>query len=388
VVVMSPHCDRATGICERAATAYGQSSLAKFVSVERLIRPGVCIDSVQNRMSAADGVQSAAGSVVGTGVVVIGRNEGERLQRCLHSLRGLSERTAYVDSGSTDDSVAMSRRSGAAIVVELDHATPFTAARARNEGFQRLLEAHPPLNYVFFVDGDCEVAPGWVDSAIRFLDQHPDVAVVWGLLRERYPENSVYNLLQDIEWQDYPLGETYACGGIAVVRVIAFQQVQGYRPELICGEESELCIRLRHRGWKIWRIPENMALHDVAMDHFGQWWKRSLRSGYGYAQGAALHGRPPERHWVVESRRAWVWGLWIPLVVIVLAFAEGWWALLLLLVYPLQLVRLAMRGSHSPRENWLRAACLVLGKFPEMLGQLKFTLDRYRHARARLIEYK
>jgi hypothetical protein len=65
-----------------------------------------------------------------------------------------------------------------------------------------------------------------------------------------------------------------------------------------------------------------------------------------------------------------------------------WWALLLLLVYPAQVIRLALRGRRSTRENWWRAAALVMGKFPEMLGQLKFVLDRHRRVTSRLIEYK
>jgi GT2 family glycosyltransferase len=322
-----------------------------------------------------------------TGVVAIGRNEGERLRRCLESLRPMSAHAVYVDSGSSDDSVGLARSAGF-LVVELDCRTPFTAARARNEGLRTLLAAHPLLDYVFFVDGDCEVVPDWVETAVLFLEQHPDVAVAWGRRRERYPEKSVYNMLCDIEWSQVPPGETKACGGDAVMRIAAFQQVQGFRPDLICGEEPELCVRLRQAGWRIWRLNANMTLHDAAQYRFNQWWKRSLRSGYAYAQGVALHGAPPERHAVTEARRAWVWGLWIPLAIFVLAAAFGWWVLLLLLLYPLQVLRLNRRGTRSARDNWWRALTLVGSKFPEMLGQVKYLVDRLRRVQSRLIEYK
>jgi hypothetical protein len=131
-----------------------------------------------------------------------------------------------------------------------------------------------------------------------------------------------------------------------------------------------------------------MTLHDAAQYRFDQWWKRSLRGGYAYAQGVALHGAPPERHSVTESRRAWIWGLWIPLITIVLAIALGWWALLLLLLYPLQVLRLTLRGTRSARENRWRALTLVASKFPEMLGQAKYLTDRLRRQQSRLIEYK
>ncbi|MNF78198.1 Glycosyl transferase family 2 [compost metagenome] len=324
--------------------------------------------------------------VKGIGVVVIGRNEGQRLERCLASLEGSADKVVYVDSGSVDGSVQMARQRGVEVLA-LDMTRPFTAARARNEGFARLQRLLPTMRHVQFVDGDCEVAAGWLPKAQAFLYAHPAVAVVCGRRRERFPQRSVYNLLCDLEW-DTPIGETKACGGDALMRADAFAAVSGYRASLIAGEEPELCVRLRAAGWKIWRLPEEMTLHDAAMTRFGQWWQRSLRGGYAFAEGAFLHGAAPERHWQRESRRIWIWGLAIPLAIIAASAWLGGWGLLLLLIYPLQAVRLARRGVRSARENWLQAVFLVLGKFPEMLGQVKFLLNRFGAGKAVLIEYK
>jgi glycosyltransferase involved in cell wall biosynthesis len=320
------------------------------------------------------------------GAVVIGRNEGARLDLCLRSVCGQAEHVVYVDSGSSDGSVEMARALGVA-VVELDLNVPFTAARARNAGFQALLSAQPLLDYVFFVDGDCEVAEGFLGKACGFLAQHPEFAVVWGMRRERYPEKSVYNMLCNIEW-DLPIGESKYCGGDAVMRVKPFQAAQGYRADLICGEEPELCVRLRMQGWHIYHLPDTMTIHDAAIYRFGQWWRRMTRSGYAYALGAALHGAPPERHWVRESRRIWFWGLILPAAVLIAALEFGWWPLVLLAVYPLQFLRIGVRGPRTPRENWWWAGAVVLAKFPEMVGQMRFLLDRYFRAQSRLIEYK
>jgi glycosyltransferase involved in cell wall biosynthesis len=321
------------------------------------------------------------------GIVIIGRNEGERLRRCLLSVQDFAARAVYVDSGSTDGSVAASSALGFH-TVQLDLSTPFTAARARNEGFRRLIELHPALDFVFFVDGDCEVHRGWLPLAVDFLVQHPEVAVVSGRRRERFPEKSVYNRLCDFEWSDHVAGRTKACGGDALMRVPAFQSVGGYRADLICGEEPELCVRLRQAGWIIWCLDADMTLHDAAMYRFSQWWKRMLRGGYAYALGVAIHGAPPERHWVREYRSAWIWGLLLPLVFCALALFFGIWALGLFAIYPLQVMRLALRGRRSARENWLRAGALVLCKFPEAIGELRFIFDRYANRRAHLIEYK
>lgn len=320
------------------------------------------------------------------GVVVIGRNEGERLRRCLESVTGGTDQVVYVDSGSTDASVAMALGMGLG-VVDLDLSIPFTAARARNEGCKLLLKLAPGLDYVQFVDGDCELVGGWLETAAAFLDKNKNVAMVCGLLRERHPERSIYNMLCDIEWNT-AIGETKACGGIAMVRIVAFEAEGGYRADLIAGEESELCVRLRGKGGQVWRMDVEMALHDAAMTRFGQWWKRTVRTGYAYAEGAHLLGALPERHRVTESRRVWVWGFWIPVVAVSLTIWLGTWGLAMLLIYPAQVVRLALRGTRSVRENWWRALFLVLGKFPETVGQLNFFYNRLTGKTARLIEYK
>ena len=320
------------------------------------------------------------------GVVVIGRNEGERLRRCLESAIKSVKYIVYVDSGSTDNSVVMARNMGVEVVT-LDLNIPFTAARARNAGFDRLLTLSEDIKYVQFVDGDCEIVDGWMSSAFLFLESLPNAAVATGRRRERFPENSIYNLLCDIEWNS-PIGKALACGGDAMMRVSTFKQVSGYRPDLIAGEEPELCVRLRQAGYEIWRLDHEMTLHDAAITQFNQWWRRTLRSGYAFAEGARLHGAPPERHWVKESRSAWIWGLGLPLVSLTLIAVGGVWGLATLLIYPLQVLRLSRKGNLTSHQNFLRAFFLVLGKFPEAIGQLKYEYHRFIGKKSALIEYK
>lgn len=324
--------------------------------------------------------------VVPVGLVAIGRNEGDRLRKCIESAVGRASRVVYVDSGSIDGSVEMARSFGVEVVA-LDMTRPFTAARARNEGFRCLRKVAPGLDYVQFVDGDCEVVPGWLEKAALFLNEHTNVAVACGRRRERFPDRSLYNMLCDIEW-DTPVGEASYCGGDALMRVDALEGIGGYRDDMIAGEEPELCVRLRTAGWKIYRLDEEMTLHDAAMNRIGQWWKRNKRAGYAYAQGAHLHGAPPERHGVRQSRSAWIWGLIIPALTIGLSIWITAWCLALLLIYPLQMVRLALRGTRSAHENWWRAIFLVLGKFPEVAGQFNFLYNRLSGRTAHLIEYK
>ena len=333
-----------------------------------------------------DGLHPREGVPSRPGVVAIGRNEGERLRRCLESVRACADAVVYVDSGSSDGSVALAAGLGATVVA-LDLSRPFTAARTRNEGMRRRETLEPDLAWVQFVDGDCQMVDGWTTTAQRFLEAHPDVAVVCGRLRERFPERSVYNLLCDLEWNT-PIGEARACGGIAMMRVEAFRQVGGFRDDLVAGEEPELCVRLRARGWRIWRLDAEMALHDAAMTRLGQWWQRTVRTGFAYAEGVRMHGAPPERHWVREWRSAWFWGAVLPLSVAIAALVAGPIATWVLIVYPLQVLRLAYRSRGIGRGRWARAFFVVVGKFPEALGQAKSWLMHRRRQQAVLIEYK
>ncbi|MFG6582371.1 glycosyltransferase [Sulfitobacter sp. 1A12779] len=307
------------------------------------------------------------------GAVVIGRNEGARLERSLQGLVGQVAQIVYVDSGSTDGSVAMARGLGAE-VVELDMQQPFTAARARNAGMAALGEG---ITLVQFLDGDCILRDGWLAVAEAHLSAHPQVAVVCGRRREEKPEASVYNRLIDREW-DTPVGEARACGGDALMRLDALRAVGGYRAEMIAGEEPELCQRLRHAGWQIWRLDAEMTWHDAQITQVGQWWRRSLRAGHAFAEGAALHGRGPDRHWVAETRRALLWGALLPAVILLLALVLPWAGLGLALLYPLQLFRLMRRGGAA----W--GFFTLLGKFPEAMGVLKYHMRRD----GRIIEYR
>ena len=327
----------------------------------------------------------SAGQSLELGVVAIGRNEGARLLRCFDSLPAGIRCVVYVDSGSTDDSVVQARRRGFE-VVELDTSIPFTAARARNAGLRRLEDRWPDLAFVQLVDGDCALAPGWMEAAVAELESNHRLAVVCGRRREVNPGASVYNRLSDMEWNT-PVGDAPACGGDALARLSALREVGGYDERLIAGEEPEMCARLRAREWGIRRIAHEMTLHDAAMTRFGQWWRRSVRSGYGFAEGAAR--RPPM--WQREARSCVIWGLLVPGLAFLPAPLTGGASLLLLGAYPALAVRIARyrRTRGDPVRDAAVYACFcVLGKFPELAGAARYRWNTRRGHRSRLIEYK
>ncbi|MBO9474045.1 glycosyltransferase family 2 protein [Shimia sp. R10_1] len=320
-----------------------------------------------------------------TTAIVIGRNEGARLVACLTSLTTQGVEIVYVDSGSTDASVAEARAAGA-LVVELDDSLPFTAARARQAGFDALAETEDLPEFVQFVDGDCMVAPGWISAGEAALKADDTLGLVTGWRAELYPERSVYNALCDFEWHR-PAGEITVCGGDMLVRSAAFEQAGGFDPTVIAGEDEEFCLRLGKAGWKLRRLPEEMTRHDAAMLTFSQWWQRAVRGGHAYAQVGWMH--PP--YALREQARALVYGALMPMMAVWGLAANRWAFVLVLALYTASYIRTknGLVSAGLPYwEAWRHSRLITLSKIPNTLGIFMFHWRRLMKRNMRIIEYK
>ncbi|MDJ0556746.1 MAG: glycosyltransferase family A protein [Microcoleaceae cyanobacterium MO_207.B10] len=324
------------------------------------------------------------------GVVVIGRNEGDRLIRSLESIVNGSRPVVYVDSGSTDGSCEAARKRGVE-VVDLDLSIPFTAARARNAGFEQMCEKYPEVEYVQFIDGDCEVVKGWLEAAAQTLDAHPEVVAVCGWRRERYPENSVYNRICDVEWRIGSPGTILSFAGDVMIRREPLAAVGGYNNRMIAFEEGELCVRLRRTGGILLRIDKNCTLHDADMHSAKQWWKRAKRCGYGLAQISYVYGNATEPHFVKSILRIWLWGIIMPIVALGLAIPTYGLSLLGLGRYPVAILREISRkqkAGYSKAESVAWGVSAPMAAIPEAFGLIQFNLDRLGKKQHKIIEYK
>lgn len=340
---------------------------------------------------------SAHSTEPGIGIVVIGRNEGERLKRCLDSLVRDGRVIVYVDSGSSDGSRELARSRGVD-VVELDLSRPFTAARARNAGFARLLEVAPGLEWVQFLDGDCVMDPRWITTALAVALTDKRRAVVCGRRREMRPQDSVYNRLCDQEWNT-PIGTSTDCGGDALMRIRAFQAIDGFDPQLIAGEEPDLCLRLRRAGFEIHRIDAEMTLHDAAITRFAQWWSRAVRTGHTIAERLVMLGPRTGRTFLRRGTSALFWSVAVPVLALAAILAPflgapagvRWVAAACAAGYALLFARIWLSRrrrdvARGPAREY--AVFCILGKLPETEGIVRYALNRLRGRRTRLIEYK
>lgn len=322
------------------------------------------------------------------GLVIIGRNEADHLRNSLPKLAGLFKATVFVDSNSSDDSVEVAE-THSVDVLQLDLTKPFTAARARNEGFEKLINENPDLDFVQFIDGDCELLPEFVTVAANYLDQHAEVAVVAGRRRERYADKTIYNANCEVEWNT-PVGNADACGGDFLIRTAVMSAVGGFNPSLIAGEEPELCVRIRQAGHKIYRIDCDMTLHDANMHKLSQWWKRAERAGYAYVQDFAIHGGPPEYLYRRDVAKIAIYG-GLFFVAIAAGILIDFKFFLLLLFYPIQAVRIYFkfdRPEHSEYERRAFAQSCGFAYIPQIFGVLKFLWRRLLGKQGTIIEYK
>lgn len=320
-----------------------------------------------------------------TGIVAIGRNEGRRLVACLNAIRRENRcegmPVVYVDSGSSDDSVTVASKMGIP-VVELSSHQKFSAARARNAGFRYLLGEHPSLRFVQFIDGDSELAEDWLESGTQALQSDADIGLVCGHVLEKDSKSSIYKRMAQIEWTG-DVGDIVACGGNAMSRVEAFQDVGGFDASIFAAEDDELCLRLRRAGFRIHRLDSPMVTHDTPLRSISQWWKRSKREGQCYIQVALLHGAAQERLFVKPLLSAIWWGSVFPLLCLLLALSFSPWMMLIpACVYTLLGFKAALGTQRRKRTNWPDAVLYgffcVLGKFPQVHGIAEVMLRKIR----------
>jgi len=324
-------------------------------------------------------------------IVVIGRNEGQRLARCLESIkqaRGVAvKEMIYVDSASTDGSPELAYRHGATVIVV--HPERPTAAIGRNVGWRRASS-----DLILFLDGDTVLHPEFALAACDALARDASIAAAWGHRREIHPEASVYNRTLDLDWI-YPPGLTEFCGGDVMMRREILVETGGFDEKLIAGEEPELCRRIRARGCGILHIDCPMTGHDLQIMHWGQYWKRAIRAGHAYAEVSERFRNSEDPFWTSDRKRNMIrGGCWIATLAasIVLTILFGilpialWLALLLLL--SLRSAWKARWKRSTPGVLLLYGLHSQLQQVPIFMGQLQYELSKKQKRARKLIEYK
>jgi len=324
-------------------------------------------------------------------VVIIGRNEGARLERCLESVRAMrfdgELEVIYVDSGSNDDSVALAKRLGAKTIA----LTPLrpTAALGRNAGWRAAT-----CEIVLFLDGDTVVDKNFATQALREFED-ATVACVWGHRREMFPRESAYNRVLDLDWM-YAPGPAAFCGGDALFRRSALVKVGGFDDSLIAGEEPEMCRRMIAAGHRILHVDLAMTQHDLAMKSFAQYWARATRAGHAYAEVSARFAQSGDPFWSAEARRNRLQVLSLGVImmagVAASVWMRSWWPMATILaVLDALVLRTAWKARWKSKNMWtlvLYGAHSHLQQLPICVGQMRYAWNHRRGRRMGIVEYK
>lgn len=326
-------------------------------------------------------------------VVIVGRNEGERLTRCIQSVYAAHHlppdtEIIYVDSNSQDQSPEHARQLGAKVLVV--HPPRPAAAIGRNAGWKVATG-----EYILFLDGDTLLNPDFIQAALTALENDPQLAIVWGHRREIYPQKSVYQRVLDLDWLYRP-GYVEFCGGDALMRRQVLEAVDGYDPQLIAGEEPEMCQRIRDKDYKILHIDHPMTLHDLAITHWSQYWQRAVRTGHAYAEVSQRLQHTPNPLWqkeavknIIHANLLFDFLLFGSLFSLLLM---SWWPLgiasLLFLALSLRSAWKARWKANNPWTLFLYGLHSQFQQIPIAIGQLSYYWYKWRGKRRQLIEYK
>lgn len=319
--------------------------------------------------------------LVSIGIVVIGRNEGERLKLCLQSVIKAKCKVVYVDSDSKDGSAEFADSLGVS-VVKLNGDTPINAAIARNAGFKQIMSEEPALELIHFIDADCELNDNWLEFASKVLADDDNLSAVCGRLREKNVGQSIYTKLCDMSWYIEP-GNIDSCGGIATIKVDIFKQLNGFNEALIAGEEPEFYSRVRKKGYTVECLDFAMGTHDCAMESFKQWWMRTVKTGFGFANGSQWGAWNKRQHSIL------IWVLLIPLAILCGTIIEPR-LLFGVLIFPIQILKIAIKSTipYSFKDKLLDATFCVFSKLPQFVGMVKYQVSKLSKEQNKNIEYK
>jgi len=301
-------------------------------------------------------------------IVIIGLNEGERLTRCLSSLQNITayhlSEIIYVDSDSSDDSIERAKRFTTEIIkIQPEKPAP---GIARNIGWKKATG-----EYILFLDGDTVLHPHFLPHALPAF-ANPKIGIVCGKLDELFPTDSIFHRVFNLDWNS-PCGFIDACGGNALIRRKTLEDVKGYDSSLIAGEEPEMCCRIRRKGYLILRLDVQMGYHDLNMHKLNQYWSRTFRTGYAYAEMAQRQDPSFTRK---AQHNLWKGGLLLSSFFIAILLSAYFLSLIPLFAYVTLWIGMVTRTLLKTHANsWLTRflySCHThFQHIPMLFGQLK-----------------
>ncbi len=223
--------------------------------------------------------------MVDLSVIIITRNQSWNISRLIESVLNetgsITTELFLVDSASTDRTVEIA--SGFPVnVIRLRAGSVLTPAAGRYVGYKQL---SPESRYVLFLDGDMELRQGWLNQALETLDLQSMIGAVTGYIIDRLPVDT-HTPSEGSGCAGGELRELRYCGGAALYRRTAMDNVGTFNPYLYAEEEPDVCLRLRRKGYRVAQLQCAMVNHYTQPnDSFAELLRRRRQKFYmGFGQ--------------------------------------------------------------------------------------------------------
>lgn len=237
-------------------------------------------------------------------ILIKALNEEGKIARCLaaavREAATVGGEVILTDSLSTDRTIEIARRFPVRIV-QFESIDDCNCGAATQLGYQFACG-----EYLYLIDGDMELQPGFITLALDYLKTNPAVAGVSGLIIDtqiRTPADK-----QRVAQYTSISGAVYvnSLGGGGLYRHSAIDSV-GYLANrwLKACEEAELGMRLKSAGWYLIRLPVPAVTHtghnESGLEMIFRLWRNGRMRAYGVFLRSAL-GHP---WWWASVRQAW-----------------------------------------------------------------------------------
>ncbi len=228
-------------------------------------------------------------------IIIKALNEERRIvaavESALAAVQTVGGEVVLADSCSSDATVALASNYPIRIV-QLAHTRERCCGVGPQLGYQ-----HSSGEFVYILDGDMKMLPGFLPAALAFMQAHPEVAGVGGRVVEMNCSSLEY--LARVE-----RGQSHMQAGVidrldmgGLYRRSAIEQT-GYFSDrnLHSYEEFDLAVRLRAKGWKLWRIALDSVQHHGHDAPPYELLLRRWRSGYICGLGEVVRAAVGQPH--------------------------------------------------------------------------------------------
>lgn len=226
---------------------------------------------------------STVNQPIKTSVVILNWNGRKLVEQFLPSVTEHTQsddtRIVFADNGSTDDSILFMNTYYPDIqLITLDKNYGFA------DGYNKALQ-EVNSEYVVLLNSDVETTPGWLQTLISYMDNHPEVAAVQPKIlsynekhmfeyagasggfidRFGYPfcRGRILEVVEEDRGQynsEIPI--FWATGACLCIRMKDFTEVGGLDGRFFAHmEEIDLCWRLNARGRNVMCIPSSVVYH-------------------------------------------------------------------------------------------------------------------------------